>query len=44
MVLLNEPDSPTRSVTLPSPIRDLNGRALSSVTLAAASGVVVKRA
>jgi Hypothetical glycosyl hydrolase family 15 len=44
MTLLNEPDSPTRSVTLPSPMRDLNGRAVSSVTLAAASGVVLKRA
>ena len=43
MVLLNPPGEPTRTVSLPSPMRDAGGGLVSSVTLAAKSGAVLRR-
>jgi hypothetical protein len=42
MVLLNPPGEPARTVTLPSPMQDLSGSTVSSVTLAGGSGTVLK--
>ena len=42
MVLLNAPGEPTRTVTLPSPMQDISGNTVSSVTLAGGSGAVLR--
>jgi hypothetical protein len=44
MALLNEPGAATQTVKLPSAMRDLDGRSVSSVALAAGRGVVLKNA
>jgi hypothetical protein len=44
MALLNEPGASTQTVTLPRVMRDLDGRRVASVTLAPASGAVLRRA
>lgn len=41
MTLVNPPGSPTRTVTLPSPMRTVAGATVTSVTLAPASGAVL---
>jgi hypothetical protein len=41
--LVNEPEGERRTVDLPTTMRDLDGRNVKSVTLAPASGVVLKR-
>jgi hypothetical protein len=41
MSLLNEPGSASRAITLPSPMRDLTGHVISSLTLPPASGAVL---
>jgi hypothetical protein len=43
MSLVNEPEGEPRTVNLPTTMRDLDGRNIKSVTLAPASGVVLKR-
>ena len=43
MVLVNEPGTVSRSVELPTSMRDLDGRSVKSLTLAPASGAVLKR-
>jgi hypothetical protein len=43
MSLVNEPDGEPRTVNLPTTMRDLDGRNVKSVTLAPASGMVLKR-
>jgi hypothetical protein len=42
LVLVNEPDAPTRTVTLPLPMRDAAGRTVTSVTLPPAGGAVLR--
>ncbi len=42
-VLVNEPGAVSRTVELPATMRDLDGRNVKSVTLAPASGAVLKR-
>jgi len=42
MVLVNPPGAPTQTISLPSPMQDVNGNPVSSVTLPAASGVVLR--
>jgi hypothetical protein len=44
VVLVNPPGAPTQAISLPSPMQDVNGNSVSSVTLAAASGVVLRGA
>jgi hypothetical protein len=44
MALLNEPGASTQTVALPRAMRDLDNKSVSSVTLAAGSGVVLKNA
>jgi Hypothetical glycosyl hydrolase family 15 len=41
MALVNPPGSPTRTIPLPTPMQELNGKTVTSVTLPAASGVVL---
>jgi hypothetical protein len=41
-VLLNPPGAPTRTVSLSAPMRDIDGNTITSVTLAAASGAVLR--
>ena len=43
IVLVNEPGTVSRSVELPTSMRDLDGRSVKSLTLAPASGAVLKR-
>jgi hypothetical protein len=43
MSLVNEPEGRPRTVKLPTTMRDLDGRNVKSVTLAPASGVVLRR-
>jgi hypothetical protein len=43
MSLVNEPEGRPRTVKLPTTMRDLDGRGVKSVTLAPASGVVLRR-
>jgi len=42
MVLVNEPGSPSQTISLPTAMRDLDGHRVTSVTLAPASGVVLR--
>jgi hypothetical protein len=42
MVLVNPPGAPTQTISLPSPMQDVNGNSVGSVTLPAASGVVLR--
>jgi hypothetical protein len=44
VVLVNPPGAPTQTVSLPSTMQDSGGNSVSSVTLAAASGVVLRGA
>jgi len=44
MVLVNEPGASTQTVSLPRTMQDLDGRKVKSVTLAPASGIVLKSA
>ena len=41
MVLVNAPDEPTQTVTLPTPMLNVNGETVTSVTLSAASGAIL---
>jgi hypothetical protein len=41
MVLVNQPGEPTETVSLPSPMRNPEGETVTSVTLAASSGVIL---
>jgi hypothetical protein len=41
-VLVNPPGSPTRTVSLSSPMQDVNGNAITSVTLPASSGAILR--
>jgi hypothetical protein len=41
MVLVNPPGAPTRAISLPTPMQDASANTVSSVTLSAASGVVL---
>ena len=43
MALLNEPGSPSRTITFDEPLRDAGGDERRSVTLGAASGAVLRR-
>ncbi len=43
MSLVNEPGAPAQTVTLPTPMRNLDGQTVSSLTLAPASGVVLRK-
>jgi len=42
MVLVNPPGAATQTVALPAPMQDVNGNTVTSVTLAAASGAVLR--
>jgi Hypothetical glycosyl hydrolase family 15 len=42
MVLVNPPGAAAQTVSLPAPMQDMNGKTVTSVTLAAASGVVLR--
>ena len=42
MVLLNPPGEPTRTVTLPSPMQDLSGNTVGSVTLGGGSAAILQ--
>jgi hypothetical protein len=42
MVLVNEPGAASQTISLTPAMRDLDGRRVTSVTLAPASGVVLK--
>ncbi len=42
IALVNEPDAPTRTVTLPAPMYDTEGAIVTSVTLGAAGGAVLR--
>ncbi|MFI5037470.1 MAG: putative glycoside hydrolase [Solirubrobacterales bacterium] len=42
VVLVNPPGAATQTISLPSPMQDSGGNSVSSVTLAAASGVVLR--
>jgi Hypothetical glycosyl hydrolase family 15 len=42
IALVNEPDAPTRTVTLPAPMYDTEGAVVTSVTLGAADGAVLR--
>jgi hypothetical protein len=44
LVLVNPPGEPTRTVTLPSPMKETNGATVSSVTVSAGAGVVLSGA
>lgn len=44
LVLLNPPGSATQTVTLPGPMQDVNGNAVTSVTLGPASGAILRGA
>jgi hypothetical protein len=41
MVLVNAPDEPTQTVTLSTPMRNVNGETVTSVTLPAGSGAIL---
>jgi hypothetical protein len=41
-VLVNPPEAPTRTVTLSSPMQNVNGETVTSVTLAPASGAILR--
>lgn len=42
LVLVNPPGSATQTVTLPAPMQDMSGATVTSVTLAAASGAILR--
>ena len=42
MALVNPPEGSTQTVTLPTPMRDVNGNTVTSVTIPAASGAVLR--
>jgi hypothetical protein len=42
IALVNEPDAPTRTVALPAPMYDTEGAVVTSVTLGAANGAVLR--
>jgi Hypothetical glycosyl hydrolase family 15 len=42
IVLVNPPGAPARTVSLAAPMRDINGNTITSVTLAAASGAILR--